>query len=171
MPCVLIFAYFFYSPMGVQVQRQENQNDHIQVHERKKYRDVQLGFEITYPYYLTPLKPDIDRKLVTFVEESGYGEISVEVATTPFATPEEWVAAENEKGLTTLSTHQYRIEQERTIDGVHALVVHIYTDSPGGHEEYTHEKTALIIKDTFLYHVNTRATDHEVVWNSFRFLK
>lgn len=149
------------------------------------YRDSAYGYTFDYPPDLNaqqkqertipPSNATGDKTLtmgggVNIAQKDGYGIIDLSIFyNTNYVTPDDWLAEER----TLFADHGPVIEKRIMIGGQDAIVTHTDSDNEaGGLPQY--EKTAVFIKDGALYKLTTRFvqdTDHERVWNSFRFSK
>jgi len=104
----------------------------------------------------------------SFSQKDGYGIILINIFDKDnkvnVSSLGEWIEKENEKNK---NLHQRVIIEKRIkIDGYDAIVTNIVSDFEGPDK---HQKEVVFIKDGILFEINTRAIDHEKVWNSFKF--
>lgn len=140
----------------------------------KVYQDPIHDFRISYPGYLTP---EVYKN--SYLDGVGFntgpndmGVMGVTVSTTIASSAREWVEKKNKEIDPEFPDHRYelRIDKEITINDIPALVVHGYSEWPGGSEEYAYEKSVLLVRNGKLFRLNaSRARDEEKIWNSFRF--
>ena len=164
---IIASAYLMYShriapPISNQNPPVSGQNDSTKT---AIYRNEKYGYALEYPssLYVNDRVPD----KVYFTEESLYGIIAVEVASTTYMNADDELKAKNEK----YNSHDF-LEKRIKIAGYDAIVtypVSMVDEFPDQAESFPHEKTVLLIKDGLLFRIATRGTDHERVWNSFRF--
>lgn len=138
------------------------------------YKDPVYHFRINYPSYLsTSVYEDSNHYSVNFRREPDPWQVAVIVSTTTTLSARKWVEEFNQtpnQESPDIKTG-YRIEHEVTISGIPTVVVHSYSDWPGGHEEFTYEKSVLLVKDGKLFTISARTTDPQKIWNSFKFEK
>lgn len=139
------------------------------------YKDPVYHFRISYPSYLTPTVEDaVDHQIIGFVNEAypeDMGVMGIVISTTTALSARAWVEESNQVNYTGVPPNiaRLRVEREIMISGILAVIVHPYSDFQGQHEEFTYEKSVLLVKDGKLFTISARTTDPEKIWNSFRF--
>ncbi|MBI3671472.1 hypothetical protein HY249_01605 [Candidatus Azambacteria bacterium] len=121
----------------------------VKIYQNKKY-----GYYFSYPknWALT----DSDPSDVYFGEQMS--PVIIRVENTDFKTAYEWYL-KNKSHL--------RLEKIIKIGGYEAVVTH--NNDSGGVEEFPEEKSAVFVKDDYLFKLYTSYIDHEKIWENFKF--
>ncbi len=162
---IIASAYLMYShriapPISNQNPPVSGQNDSTKT---AIYRNEKYGYALEYPssLYVDDHAPD----KVYFIDEYSYGIIAVEVASTTYTNVDDELQAENELPKNNPTGYHRVSEKTIRIGGYDATVTY-----PANRiESFPYEKSTFLIKDGLLFRIATRGTDHERVWNSFKF--
>jgi len=138
------------------------------------YHNSTYHYRIDYPSHFESTSPFLNPDNIGFSEKDNPAQISVHIEQTSFHTPEEWLKAMDEKNR---QYDQYReekdkkkppsiIERDIIMSGIYRGIIVRYPQS--GEDAL---KSALFIKDSFLFSISVRNLDidHERVWKSFQF--
>lgn len=144
------------------------------------YNDKKSGFKLEYPSQ-SDVSTIYKEKMVTSrsgkeyyiidggvsFSKGGKGFISVMVfENTKYLSLDSWLKDENKK----FEGQHSVIEKRISIGGQDAIVTYPVGDNPPN-EEYKSDKKTAFFKNGNLYVIYTSITDHERVWNSFKFNK
>jgi hypothetical protein len=128
----------------------------------KTYENKKYGFSFQYHPVLVIL--DETPECIVLGDEGGPWQIGVDVEIATVSSVDEWLAVENERGLSPKV-----IEKRITVDGYPAIIT--YQEQPGEiMAESPGHKTTVFIKDKHLYKISTNyVTAPERLWESFKF--